>query len=323
MKLLFIQSGFLGIYPFIDSWIEESIIETGVACHTVSPKIDVADLKEMINKEKPDIVLMIVGNQIPFQFIQTIQQATIPLAVWLTEDPFYVDVSLTVLPFADYILTIDESAVEHYLSLGYQNVYYFPLATNEKIFKPLTMTKEIDLLLVGYPYPNRTQLVDYLANHSDYSITLIGQHWKRYLNKQNLRRKNVTVINKWLSPFDINLYYNKSKIILNPHRTFHFKFNKNKTSIKNRSVNNRFFDIFASGGFQLIDCQINIPVSPPKPSAKITYLNEQKCLELIHEYMQQHVLMQETTKAWHAVTLQHDTFNKRMMTLIHLLKPLY
>ena len=322
MKVLFIQSGFLGIYLFIDNWVKESLIETGVECHTVSPQIDVATLKETIDKEKPDIVLMIIGNRIPFTFIQTIKQANIPLAIWLTEDPFYIDISLTVLSLTDYILTIDEGAVEHYLSLGYQNVYYFPLATNEKIFRPLNMTKEIDLLLVGYPYSNRTQLIDYLANNSYYSITLIGQHWKRYLNKQNLRRKNVTVINKWLSPSDINLYYNRSKIILNPHRTFHFKFNQNKTSIKNRSVNNRFFDIFASGGFQLIDCQINIPVSPSKPSTKITYPNEQKCLELIHECMQQPILMQETTEAWHAVTLQHDTFNKRMMTLIHLLKPL-
>ncbi|WP_066051355.1 CgeB family protein [Robertmurraya korlensis] len=311
MRILHIQSGYQGIYPFIEEWIEEGSNNNDLEFISFPPIIKPMELKEKIQSQKPDLVLIMIANKIPYTLINTIIENRVPLVIWLTEDPFYMDVSRKVLPLADTILTIDEGAAVFYQSLGYNNVYYFPLATNERVFKPLDTEKEIDLLIVGYPYPNRIQLVEYLSNHTDYSLTLIGDKWNTLLKSKVKRWRNLELINRWLPPLEINSYYNKAKIIINAHREYHFKWNKNKNHIKNVSVNNRFFDIFSSGGFQIINDSISPPNNFPNKTI-FSYTNEEDCVRMINKYIQSPSLIQEVATIGRSCTLQYHTFTKRM-----------
>jgi spore maturation protein CgeB len=319
MRIFYIQSGYKGIYPFIEEWIEEGGINNDFEFLPISPIIKPLELYEKIQSKKPDLALMLIANKIPYTLINTIKENQVPLAIWLTEDPFYMDISKKVLPLADTILTIDEGAAAYYQSLGYSNVHFFPLATNERVFKPHCIEKEMDLLIVGYPYPNRIKLVEYLLIHTDYSLTLIGDKWNTLLKSRVKRSRKLQIINRWLPPSEINGYYNQAKIIINTHREYSFKLNKNRNHIKNVSVNNRFFDIFSCGGFQLI----NVSITPPRDFSNetiISYSNEEDCVRIINKYIQSPSLIQEVTKIGRTCTLQNHTFTKRMEDFQKLIK---
>jgi spore maturation protein CgeB len=319
MRIFYIQSGYKGIYPFIEEWVEEGAAYNELEFYTFSPLLKPVELNEKLQTKKPDIVLMMIASKIPYTLINTVKENQVPLVIWLTEDPFYMDISKKVLPMADTILTIDEGAAAYYKSLGYSNVHFFPLATNERVFKRLHTEKEIDLLIVGYPYPNRIKLVDYLLNHTTYSLTIIGDKWNILLKSKVKRSRNLKIINRWVPPSEINGYYNKAKIILNPHREFLFKMNKNKNHIENISVNNRFFDIFSSGGFQLINDSIKLP-SNLFTKNMISYSNEEDCLRVINKYIHSPSLMQEMVEIGRSVILQYHTFTKRMEDLVRIIE---
>jgi spore maturation protein CgeB len=318
MNIVYIRSGYKGIYPFIEQSIEESISHLNIGFHSVSPSIQPVELQKLLQAQTPVIVLMMIANRIPTSLIKVIKQQQTPLAFWFTEDPFYSDISIKALPFADYILTIDEGSYLFYQSLGYSNAYYFPLATNEEIYKPLSLEKEIDVLLAGYPYPNRIKLIQHLVDHSNLSLLLIGDKWKSSLKFDTRKKMTVKFIDQWITPYELNKFYNQAKIILNPHREYYFKLNKNKKGIQNISVNNRFFDIFSSGGFQLI----NDPIKVPKEFVSehtLSYSNEEDCLTTILKYLNKPILRREMVKEGQSVTLLHHTFTKRMESFIQLI----
>ncbi|MBO1513353.1 CgeB family protein [Metabacillus bambusae] len=319
MKFLYIKSGYNGIYPFFDQWIEDAAKKKEVLVDSLSPKINPLDLHTILLSSKPSFVLIMIGDRIPFSLLNVIKENDIPIVIWFTEDPFYIDISLKVLPFADHILSIDESACKYYQSLGYRNIHHFPLATNKEIFKPLNLKKEIDLLMIGYPYPNRIHLVEYLLNHTEYSLTLIGEKWRKFLKVNRHKNQRLQLINRWMNPEEVNQFYNQAKIILNPHREFSFRLNKNTHHIKNSSINNRFFDIYASGGFQLI----NHTVTPPKNCSDgsiFYYENEKDCVKKIHDYMGDHTLRHDIANLAYLSTQSEHTFEKRIEQLLEVVK---
>lgn len=318
MRVFYFQSGYKGIYLFIDQWINEAAINNKVDFQTFSPMMKPSELTTIIQTRKPDFVLMNIANKIPFSLIKTIKDNNIPLAVWLTEDPFYTDSSLQVLPLADYILTIDEGAAHYYRTLGYRNVYILPLGTSEETFKPLNVKKDDDLLIVGYPYPGRVAIVDQIFNSTNYSIRLIGDKWRKFLTAKQKKSRKLDIIDRWIAPSEVNLYYNKAKIILNPHREYNFNLNKNARRIHNKSVNNRFYDIFSSGGFQLFEQNIKLPEHFPLLS-QIQYSGPNDCVKKINHFMQSPSLLQEIAAIGQQTTRQHHTYTHRIEQLINVI----
>lgn len=319
MKVLYVEPGYKGIYTFFDDWIKAAAAKISLDFFSLSPSVRPTDLAEIIHEYKPNIILMILATKIPLSLIEVIKNSNIPVAVWLTEDPFYLDTSLKILPFADLILTIDKGSTNYYRTLGYHNVHLFPLATNEHIFKPLNASKDKDLLLVGYPYPKRLHIVDHLLSQSSYSIRLIGEEWKKKLKSKHRKSRQIEIIDRWISPSEVNLYYNKSKIIINPHREFDFILNRNQKRIRNCSVNNRFFDIYSSGGFQLIDESIELPEHLSLPY-QISFTDLDGCLKKIDWYMQNPMAMQEIAKIGRHKTLESHTFQHRLEQFITIIE---
>ncbi len=57
---------------------------------------------------------MMTGNRIPSEWLQWLKTEQIPVYLWMTEDPFYFDVSMTIAPLADAVLTIEQNALDAY-----------------------------------------------------------------------------------------------------------------------------------------------------------------------------------------------------------------
>ncbi|MBL4965343.1 CgeB family protein [Bacillus halotolerans] len=260
MKVLYIQSGYGGIYSYFDRWAEECFRHA----QTEYMSADTPDTESLSRIEtfQPDFALMMVGVHVPHDWLTWLKGKGIPVYVWLTEDPFYIDISLQVIKHADAILTIDQNAALYYQELGYQHIYYVPIPVNHRLFKKMDTEHSFhsQLLIIGYPYPNRVQLVKEAA-YLPYTIRVIGKEWRKYLPKKVLKQPHIDVVSTWVPPEQAVHYYNGADIVINPHRPYHFTFNKNKSSIKNTSFNNRTFDIAACEAFQLVDLPAAHPFS--------------------------------------------------------------
>lgn len=78
---------------------------------------------------------MMTGDRIPSEWLQWLKTEQIPVYLWMTEDPFYFDVSMTIAPFADAVLTIEQNALDAYRQMGLQHVYYVPIPVNQRLLR--------------------------------------------------------------------------------------------------------------------------------------------------------------------------------------------
>ncbi|MED2766006.1 DUF3880 domain-containing protein [Bacillus thuringiensis] len=321
MKLLYITSGYSKIYRYLDQSIQRTLIDQNFECLAVQPFELIEQLDFITATFHPDIVFTLLGNHLPQKAIHYFKKRNIKLAVWLTEDPFYIDTSLLLINNFDIIFTVDSEALKYYTDLGYSNVYHLPLATNIDIFKPSLKNPKYksEILFVGYPYPLRVKLMQFLFEKTPYYYTIIGQHWRTKLLKKWKNHQRIKIIEEWIPPQEVALYYTNASLILNPHRSHLFPQNKNKNKVKNNTINNRTFDIAACQGFQIIEEKSDLSFFFNKDEI-ISYNSFEDCLNKIYLYSDcttEKRLMIE--KIYTKVITQH-TFHERIHSITTILQ---
>ncbi|MEK7019283.1 CgeB family protein [Bacillus sp. FSL R9-9410] len=311
MKLLYITSGYSKIYHYLDQSIQSTLIDQNFEWLAVQPWELIEKLDFITATFHPDIVFTLLGNHIPQKAIQYLKNRNIKLAVWLTEDPFYIDTSLLQLNNFDFIFTIDSEALKYYTSLGYTNVYHLPLATNIDIFKPglKNSTYKSEVLFIGYPYPTRVKLIQFLLEKTPYHYTIIGQHWRNKLFKKWRNHRRIKIIEEWIPPQEVAFYYNNASLILNPHRSYLFPQNKNR--VKSNTINNRTFDIAACQGFQIIEEKSDLSSFFNKDEI-ISYNSFDDCLNKISFHLNDTILKGLMVEKIHTKVITQHTFHERI-----------
>ncbi|WP_165995012.1 DUF3880 domain-containing protein [Bacillus sp. Cs-700] len=286
MKVFYISSGFQGIYKYIDATIINSIHASKHECSSASLFAGLNHLKEKIMDFNPALILTTVGYTFPPQLRDWIDDQDIPIALWLTEDPYYIDLTLPIIHKYDYIFTIDMAAYEKYLQNDHKHVYYLPLGTESNIYMKREKNKHYssDICFIGSPYPNRIQLVKYLLNNSNYKMIIVGPEWKEILCDY-LHRDSLTII-PWVQPELASLYFSNAKINLNIHRPFNLEANSNSSGVIPKSVNNRTFDIAACQSFQLITPVLDLPIHLQNKKEVVFFEGDKELLETVTFYLQ-------------------------------------
>ncbi|MGE6629711.1 glycosyltransferase family protein [Bacillus sp. NPDC077027] len=257
---------------------------------------------------------MTIGDHYPKEAFTLFNQERIPIVLWMTEDPFYTDVSALCVNDAHIILTIDEGTISFYQELGANHVHYLPIPVNTKVFtKKVKPCHEFmyDLALIGYPYPNRIRIINTLLNQRKWRILVAGKEWHRYLRKYQRRFNELTLMTRWLEPKETAALYQQTAIVLNPHRPANFAYNQNKLAIQNHSMNNRSFDIAASLSFQLTDMKPNHLFS-----SFVYYDNDEDLIRKVMYYLENeekryHVTLQnyEQVTSWNTFDSLPYRFN--------------
>lgn len=315
MKILFITSGFRAVYSFFERSIVEAFQNAGHDCETYILNNDINALQRIQQSLQPDLMLALAGLKISKPMLEFLNQTKVKTAIWMTEDPYYMDWTTQLIPYFDYIFSIDQAAVEQYMSLGHRYVYHLPLGTNLQVFHPAVVTKEFvsDICLVGVPYSNRIELVEFLLKETGYHIQIVGKGWGKHNHEwtKNVNR-NIALVSAWVKPETVANFYNGSKIVLNIHRPSHEKYNKNRMGILAKSINNRTFDAAGCEAFQLIDAREELANHFVEGEEMISFQDENDLLEKIHYYMaHDEERKQIAKKASERVSISH-TFQHRI-----------
>jgi spore maturation protein CgeB len=288
MKILFITSGFRSIYNFFEKSVLRAFHNAGHHCEPYTLNNGIKELKLMKQSFQPDLILAMAGLKISNPILEFLKQTKEKSAIWMTEDPYYMDWTIPLITYFDYIFTIDQAALEQYKRLGHPHVYHLPLGTDPEMYHSTLVSEEYtsDICLIGVPYSNRIELIDFLLKKTDYQIQLVGRGWGRYNYewKKNLNL-DLDLVNAWVKPETVVNYYNGSKIILNIHRPSDEKYNKNRNGIIAKSINNRTFDVASCEAFQLIDSKEELANYFEEGKEIISFQDNNDLLEKIHYYI--------------------------------------
>ncbi|MBN8201204.1 MULTISPECIES: CgeB family protein [Bacillaceae] len=315
MRILFISSGYTGIYKFFEQWIMKEL-QKKTNVKQFDPLTGIGKLKTMVNQFKPDIVIVLLGFKVPLKIIQWVKTQKIKTAVWLTEDPYYMDKTEVLIPNYDYIFTIDTAAKDFYIKKGHQQTFHLPLGTSTEIFKPIQAGPAFisDICLLGYPYPDRVKLIQVLLEKTPYKIKVIGKWRNKLIRLQNHPRLRIHDI--WVEPSIAAQYYNGAKIVLNTHRPYNLHQNKNRIGIKGNSINNRTFDVAACGAFQLIEYKEDLPIHFIEDKEIVSFKTEDELLQKIIFYINHEEKRKEISELANKRVLKEHTFEKRMEDML-------
>ncbi|MFJ5760211.1 glycosyltransferase [Neobacillus sp. NPDC093182] len=319
MKILMITSGYKGIYDYFEVWIKNELAKK----HEVKLfqlKDGLTKLQLVTKEFKPELALTLVGFKLPLQMVDWLKKNLVKTAVWFTEDPYFMDRTKVLSHYYDFVFTIDSAAQDYYKNNGHLQSHQLSLATEPQVYKPKQVEAKFrsDICLIGFPYPDRIQLIQYLLQNTSYNIKVVGQ-WARRLFRfrSNPRLK---IHEGWVNPSVVADYYNGAKVVLNTHRPFNLKENQNKLGVVAKSINNRTFDVAACGTFQLIQFREDLPNSFIQDKEIVSFTNTQELCQKLDYYLES-----EEERIWIADNarkrvLEDHTFEHRLVSLLEIVK---
>lgn len=158
LKVLYVSSG--KGFPYAP--IDEAIIAT---LQTLAAEVSVAGPKqpvsELVSSSLPDLMLVLDGMELPVEQVDAVRAKGIRTAIWLTDDPYYTDITIRTAPHYDYVFTLERNCLDFYRSAGCNNVHYLPFAAHVGHYRPTLTRSPVRraISFIGSAYWNRIEFL--------------------------------------------------------------------------------------------------------------------------------------------------------------------
>jgi len=214
-------------------------------------------LLEKVGRYQPHFVFVIAGLRFPGEIIKRIrEECKIPIANFVVDDPAFCGRALLRdLGAYSAVFVIDHSWMPVLDFFNPGRIYYLPHAADRLHFRPLGISKEIDIAFGGtmaLRLPNgpagylRAQLLDVLAE-AGFKIRAYAPGITETFNEFPALKK-IEYYDGYKDHNELNLLYNKARIVLSIHSP------QLKTGISPR-----VFDAALAGSFQLAEFKPDLP----------------------------------------------------------------
>ncbi|MCD8511619.1 MAG: glycosyltransferase [Bacillus sp. (in: Bacteria)] len=314
MKIIFLQSSYRGIYPYLERAIIQAFQKQKVDVITVPHPIKVSNIIELIKKEQPDCVFSLIGRK-NRKLLQLLQHIPVKKVGWFLEDPYFMEETIPFTSVIDIVFTVEENAQKIYEEFGHNHSHYLPLGYDDSVYyQQMTLNTDFhsNICLVGFPYSQRVELVKQITKKTKWDLLVIGQGWARETKNWKNRPR---MINRWISPEQVAIYYSNSKLILNPHREV-VAWNKQKHQQDlASSPNNRTFEAAACNTLQITNYRAGISHLFHSHCSIPMYSSIRERLEMIDSLLNnEKERNSEAKKAADYVQMEH-TFANRIKTI--------
>ncbi|MFH5182122.1 glycosyltransferase [Paenibacillus sp. TAB 01] len=318
VRVLYITSGKGFPYSPLDQSIIEGLRGLVRELVIVTPAQDFA---AAALKLRPDYVLVLDGLNAPVEEIDKIRAEGIRTAVWLTDDPYYTDMTLEMIRHYDVVFTLELECVEFYRQNGIAQIHYLPFAANTAVFRPkmIPIQYRRDISFIGSGYWNRIAVFDQIAPYLAGKNSYISGIWWERLRQYKLLSPKID-LNKWMSAEETASFYNGTKIVLNMHRAHDdMEFNNNSRLIRALSPNPRTFEIAACGTLQLTDMRDDLVRFYVPDKEIVTYSSREELVHKIDYYL--HHEEERRIIALNALkrTMSEHTYPHRLSQMLRLI----
>ncbi len=315
IHVMYVTSGKGFPYAPIDDALISTLQEIVGKVTVIGPKDAVAASAASL---RPDVVIALDGMELPISQLDELRAAGIRTAVWLTDDPYYTDMMSAIVPHYSDVFTLEINSVSYYQSIGCSNVYYLPFAVYPGHFLPMTTPTpgRRDVCFIGSAYWNRVHFFESIMDRMmQYNAYFSGLWWDRlprfstYTGKIDLGR--------WMTPEETADMYNRTKIVINMHRSHDDEtVNSNSSQIIASSPNPRTFEIACCGTLQLTDVRSDL-ASFYIPGVEIeTYHSPDELLAKMEHYLHHEEQRREIALRGLERTLREHTYANRMNQLL-------
>lgn len=280
-----------------------------------------ASLQKLAAIHRPDLMIVLEGLNLSLEVVDHIRQTGIRTAIWLTDDPYYTDFTIPMVPHYDYIFTLEINCISVYQEIGCPQVHYLPLAFRPDLFRPknVSIRQKRDICFIGSAYWNRVavfdQIAPYLANKH---INISGIWWDR-LKRYRLLAPQIQ-LNTWLGPEDTANAYNGAKIVINMHRAYDDQtYNYNSRKILGASPNPRTFEISGCGALQLTDIREDLARFYTPDYDIVTYGSPEELLHKMDYYLKNEEERKQIALRGLYRTMRDHTYENRLSQMLDII----
>ncbi|NWL88834.1 MULTISPECIES: CgeB family protein [unclassified Paenibacillus] len=315
IKVLYVTSGKGFPYMPMDEAVVETLKTLTENVITVENKQPIQELAAM---HRPDLVLVLDGMDLPVEQIDGVRALGIRTAIWLTDDPYYTDMSTKIAPHYDYVFTLERNCVDIYRALGCPNVYYLPFAAYVGHYRP-TLTRSAirrQISFIGSAYWNRIEFLrPIIGGLMEQGLMINGIWWDRL--PEYSQYPDRIEIGKWMGPVETSEVYSGTKIVINMHRSaFDETVNNNTARVEALSLNPRTFEISACGTLQLVDIREDL-ASFYKPGVEIeTFSSSDELMDKVNYYLSHEKERQQIALRALERTFSNHTYSHRLNELL-------
>lgn len=247
MKTLLVYSELSGFAIQIKNHIFDALQELQIE----SRECFIEDVKQVSDTFQPTMHIFLHHQHRLYDYLPVIKELKGHRLLWTMDDPYESDVTFDMLPHFYYVFTSDEETANRLKSEGTPNhIQYVPHACNPKVHKPMVVPFEYrqDISFIGNAYPFRLK---YFSEHAkdlaENTVTIVGVGYRGLDGYQHQR-----VVHGHISEPEMVKYINGSKLCLNIHRQNSDLDMANKRKIEAKSLNNRYYEIWACGKNQQV-----------------------------------------------------------------------
>ncbi|WP_164491711.1 CgeB family protein [Staphylospora marina] len=317
MRVVFVPSSVRKPFGFIDRSVMTALRRRGCRVRLLSPSDSPErDWKKIMKRWRPQLLLVMLGVRLSPVFLEWLQTVRVPRAVWFTDDPYAIDVSLRICHAFDWVFTNESAAVPVYRSFGVSRVHHLPLAAPVPAYSPVARIKKVyrsQLVMVGSAFRNRVSAIRRLGPFlRNYQVKLVGPGWNIVNGQSGIR-----VRNEWVKPEEARQYYNGADIVLNFHRWHkdpHLK--QNRRGVRADTPNNRTFEIAACRAFQLLDYRPDLDRFFEPGKEIVSFRTSEEFKELVRFYLPRERLRREIAEKAYRRTMAEHLYEHRIDILL-------
>ncbi|MFD1178287.1 glycosyltransferase [Paenibacillus puldeungensis] len=315
LKILYVGSGKGFPYAPIDEAISATL-QTLVSELFIYEQGQV--LSDLVTGLRPDLVLVLDGMEMPTEQIDAVRAKGIPTAVWLTDDPYYTDITVSLASHYDYVFTLERNCVDLYSNAGCAHVHYLPFAAYTEHYRPTLSRSPVrrNLSFIGSAYWNRVQFLQPIIGELIAHGLMINGIWWDRLPEYPQFQDHIE-LGKWMGPAETAEVYSGTKIILNLHRSpFEETVNNNTAGILAVSPNPRTFEISACGTLQLVDARDDLALFYTPGKEIETFSSPEELLLKIQFYLTHEQERREIALRALERTYRDHTYSNRLDELL-------
>ncbi len=266
-------------------------------------------LKRRLVEEKPEVLFAISGNVLLPETLKWVREKGIGLVLVLLDSIHRLPLTQLGLSYYDLVYIFEPTDLAFVSRLN-GSVSYLPPAFNPDFYFPISEAeKSYDVTFVGTPYHQRLELLDELcrlALEKGVRVALVGKYWHRGIRRWKFRFNYPSIYrfvlkNGMISPPDVNILYNRSKVVLNHH-----------IDIEGEAVNCRLFDIAGAGAFQLVDYRCGLGELFKIGEEVVTYSSLEDFTEKIKYFLAEPARRDEVARAAHRRAIAEHTYHQRL-----------
>lgn len=202
-------------------------------------------IAQRFDKIKPELVFIYNGDILLADTLDYFRTQA-KVALWMLDSVVHYPLCKNHIDHVDAFFCFEQHDVDMYLKQGKQ-AYFLPQSCDTNVYHPVQCAKDIDILFVGniYGYKKRGEyLKEVIKAFPKKKILFYGIYKPYYKNpvKWLLREHRDIYTNKNLPREEVNLLYNRARVVLNIHH-----------EQSENGANPKVFEICGSGAYQVCD----------------------------------------------------------------------